>query len=207
MRTAIMKLADINPATYNPRERLKTGDKEYEDLKNSLERFGTVVPLIYNTTTNTLVSGHQRLNILKANGVEETEVVVIEADEDSEKLLNIALNKIDGDWDYEKLRDLFAEMSEDDISFTGFEPNEIENLFDDINSESVELEFDEDKEKEIEPTPEKKENSTAFNVFISFPTREAAENWLAERGIEGKYEGTSRNITIRMDGTEYGKGN
>ena len=61
MKTAVMKLKDIRPAAYNPRVTLKPGDKDYEALKNSLERFGVAEPLIVNETTGNLVAGHQRL--------------------------------------------------------------------------------------------------------------------------------------------------
>ena len=43
MKTAVMKLKDIRPAAYNPRVTLKPGDKDYEALKNSLERFGVAL--------------------------------------------------------------------------------------------------------------------------------------------------------------------
>lgn len=213
MRTAIMKLKDIRPAAYNPRVTLKPGDKEYEALKNSLERFGVAEPLIVNETTGNLVSGHQRLNVLKANGETEVEVVLVEMDEDKEKLLNIALNKIDGEWDYKKLEAMFEEIEADDIKFTGFEPEELQNLFDDgvpdwdDTGEDTE---DQEKEADGEPeaeTPEKPAALKEFNIFLSFPTKEAAEKWLEERGVDLEYQGTARNITIRMEGLDYGTGN
>ena len=102
MKTATMKLSEITPAEYNPRKKLKPGDTEYEALKNSLERFGVAEPLIVNETTGKLVSGHQRLNVLLEMGTEEVEVVLVQLDEEQEKLLNIAMNKIEGDWDYGK---------------------------------------------------------------------------------------------------------
>lgn len=213
MRTAIMKLKDIRPAAYNPRVTLKPGDKEYEALKNSLERFGVAEPLIVNETTGNLVSGHQRLNVLKANGETEVEVVLVEMDEDKEKLLNIALNKIDGEWDYKKLEAMFEEIEADDIKFTGFEPEELQNLFDDgvpdwddtgENTEDQEKEADGEPEAE---TPEKPAALKEFNIFLSFPTKEAAEKWLKERGVDLEYQGTARNITIRMEGLDYGTGN
>ena len=61
-----MKIADLNPAKYNPRKELKPGDKEFEKLKNSIEHFGYVELIVVNTANhNTVISGHQRLNVLK----------------------------------------------------------------------------------------------------------------------------------------------
>lgn len=107
MKTAIMDLKDINPAKYNPRVQLKPGDQEWDALKNSLDRFGVATPLVVNETTGNLVSGHQRLAVLKQSGETRVEVVIIQMDEDKEKLLNVALNKIEGEWDEEKLKELF----------------------------------------------------------------------------------------------------
>lgn len=213
MNTAIMKLRDIHPAAYNPRVTLKPGDKEYEALKNSLERFGVAEPLIVNKTTGNLVSGHQRLNVLKASGVEEVEVVLVELDEDNEKLLNIALNKIDGEWDYKKLEAMFEEIDPDDIKFTGFDTEELQNLFDsspidfDDTGEDNEQQKNGEAGEEEESTPEKPAVLKEFNIFLSFPTKEAAEKWLKDRGVDLEYQGAARNITIRMEGLDYGTGN
>lgn len=213
MKTAVMKLKDIRPAAYNPRVTLKPGDKDYEALKNSLERFGVAEPLIVNETTGNLVAGHQRLNVLKASGATEVEVVLVEMDEDKEKLLNIALNKIDGEWDYKKLEAMFEEIEADDIKFTGFSQEELDNLFDgglpnwdDTEEDTEEQEKDTEEKPEAE-TPEKPATLKEFNIFLSFPTKEAAEKWLKDRGVDIEYQGTARNITIRMEGLDYGTGN
>lgn len=217
MKTATMKLSEIIPAEYNPRKKLEPGDKEYEALKNSLERFGVAEPLIVNETTGKLVSGHQRLNILLEMGTEEVEVVLVELDEEREKLLNIAMNKIEGDWDYKKLEALFSEISAADIKFTGFDEEELQNLFGDSTAEpdfwddegeedSSEEEEDDDPE-EIGDAEEKKATPKEFNIFLSFPTKEQAEKWLKDRGVDLEYTGTARNITIKMEGLDYGAGN
>lgn len=208
MKTAVMRLEDINPAEYNPRIVLKPDDIEYEALKNSLEKFGTVAPLVINEATGNLVSGHQRLNVLKQLGVTETEVVFIDVDEDKEKLLNVALNKIDGEWDYEKLEELFSEFSEEEIKFTGYTAEELDGLF---GAETTEPKFsyedDSDEEAENEPKEKPEKPEKEFSIFFSFPSKEAAENWLKEKGQEHTFEGTSHNITIRMEGADFGTGN
>lgn len=207
MNTEIMKLEDICPAAYNPRVELKEDDGEYEALKNSLTRFGVAIPLIVNKTTGNLVSGHQRLNVLKAMGETETEVVVIELNEDKEKLLNIALNKIDGEWDVEKLGVLFADFADEDIKFTGYSTEELDALFGkaDVDEPAFSYENDTEVDKSGDELKEKKEKpEKEFNIFFSFPTKEAAENWLKKRGQDTEFEGTSHNVTIRMEGVDFG---
>ena len=127
------KTVDLLPADYNPRKDLKPGDAEYEKLKRSLEQFGYVEPVIWNKTTGRVVGGHQRLKVLIDLGITEVECVVVELDEENEKALNVALNKISGEWDKDKLALLIADLQGAyfDVSLTGFEPAEIDDLFKD----------------------------------------------------------------------------
>lgn len=137
------------PADYNPRKDLKPGDPEYEKLKRSLEEFGYVEPVIWNKTTGHVVGGHQRLKVLLNTGITEVECVVIEMDEEKEKALNIALNKISGDWDKDKLALLIADLqgADFDVSLTGFDPGEIDDLFKDSLKDGIhDDDFDVDAE-------------------------------------------------------------
>ena len=144
-----LKTEQLIPAEYNPRKDLKPGDAEYEKLKRSIEQFGYVEPVIWNKTTGNVVGGHQRLKVLLDMGISEVECVVIEMDEEKEKALNIALNKISGDWDKDKLSLLIADLqgADFDVSLTGFEPSEIDDLFKDTLKDGIhDDEFDVDSE-------------------------------------------------------------
>lgn len=131
--------ADLLPADYNPRKDLKPGDAEYEKLKRSIEQFGYVEPVIWNQTTGRVVGGHQRLKVLMDMGMTEVDCVVVAMDEEKEKALNIALNKISGDWDKDKLALLIADLqgADFDVSLTGFEPAEIDDLFKDTLKDGI----------------------------------------------------------------------
>ena len=119
------------PADYNPRKDLKPGDPEYDKLKRSIEQFGYVEPVIWNKVTGRVVGGHQRLKVLIDMGITEVECVVVEMDAEKEKALNIALNKISGEWDKEKLALLIADLqgADFDVSLTGFDPADLDALF------------------------------------------------------------------------------
>ena len=121
---------ELNPAEYNPRKRLQPGDREYEKLKHSIETFGYVDPIIVNAD-GTVIGGHQRLNVLIDLGYTEADVAVVDLEKSEEKALNIALNKINGEWDEEKLADLFQELRLEDIdlSLTGFDEDELDDIF------------------------------------------------------------------------------
>ena len=115
MTIETIKVERLLPADYNPRKDLKPGDAEYEKLKRSIEQFGYVEPVIWNKTTGRVVGGHQRLKVLLDMGITEVECVVVEMDEEKEKALNIALNKISGEWDKDKLALLISDLQGTDF--------------------------------------------------------------------------------------------
>ena len=134
-----LEVGQLLPADYNPRKDLKPGDAEYEKLKRSIEQFGYVEPVIWNKVTGRVVGGHQRLKVLLDMGITEVDCVVVELDEEKEKALNIALNKISGEWDKDKLALLIADLqgSDFDVILTGFDPAEIDDLFKDTLKDGV----------------------------------------------------------------------
>lgn len=136
-------VAELLPADYNPRKDLRPGDPEYEKLKRSIEQFGYVEPVIWNATTGRVVGGYQRLKVLQNMGMTEVDCVVVELDEEHEKALNVALNKISGEWGNDKLALLIADLqgADFDVSLTGFEPAELDDLFKEDDFD-VDAEFD-----------------------------------------------------------------
>ncbi len=137
-----IRIDKLKPATYNPRKDLKPNDPEYIKIKNSIENFGYVSPLIINNDM-TVIGGHQRLKVLKELGFTELECIVVDLDKTNEKALNIALNKIQGDWDEEKLEDLLQELKLQnfDTNLTGFDFDEVDEMLKDMNG-SKEDDFD-----------------------------------------------------------------
>ena len=134
MEIVKMKLSELNPAEYNPRKALKPGDPAYEKLKASILSFGNVEPIVWNRSTGNVIGGHQRLRVLLDLGVTESEVSVVELSEVDERRLNIALNKITGEWDDEKLTSLLAELTAGgaDVYPTGFDEQELSSMFADL---------------------------------------------------------------------------
>ena len=140
------KIGDLKIATYNPRKELNEKDKEYQKIKNSIVEFGYVAPIIINSD-KTVISGHQRIKVLKDLGYEEIDCIVVDFDKNKEKLLNIALNKISGEWDYQKLESIFNELDENniDLLITGFDEKEINKLIketEETMNENTEIDLD-----------------------------------------------------------------
>lgn len=144
----VLPISVLKPAEYNPRKKLKKGDKEYKKIQDSIEEFGFADPLVINSDM-TIIGGHQRLTVAQDLGYTEVPCAVVDIDKVREKALNIALNKITGAWD----DDLLAKLLEDignsnfDLGKTGFEPPEIGQLFNKVHDKQVkEDNFDIDSE-------------------------------------------------------------
>ena len=132
LRAAVVRverkaLADLAPMPVNPRVELRPGMPRFENLKRSIERHGFVDPLVWNKRTGHLVGGWQRRGVLLEMGYEAADVSVVDLDEDAERELNIMLNGVGGEWDYEALA-VEVERYEDP-SVLGFSDEEVEAIF------------------------------------------------------------------------------
>lgn len=143
-----IQIEDIRESEFNPRVRLEKGSPEYQQIEASIREFGFIEPLVVNEHNMRLVGGHQRLQVLKDTGAAEVDCVMInEPDEDREKVLCLALNKIKGDWDMEKLAALlgdeeisvlptgFAEGEVDLDKYLGIEPEDVPGMEDSAGAE------------------------------------------------------------------------
>ena len=149
MEWKTLRIDALKPAAYNPRKKLKPGDKEYEKIKKSIMEFGYVEPIIVNFDM-TVMGGHQRLTVLKDLGYSEVQCVEVHIEDEAKvKALNIALNKITGAWNEQLLADLIVDLQNVnfDLDLTGFEVPEIEQLMSKVHDKNVkDDDFDVDSE-------------------------------------------------------------
>jgi site-specific DNA-methyltransferase (adenine-specific) len=132
-----IKITSLKPAKYNPRKISRTMLKK---LKDNIKSFGLVDPLVVNSNM-TIIGGHQRYKACLELGFEEMPCVVLELSESKERALNLALNKITGDWDKTKLEKLLDDLNVEDIILTGFSDDELSRIVEDINIESPEYDI------------------------------------------------------------------
>ena len=140
MQWQTLPLGQLRPAAYNPRKALKPSDKEYQKIKNSIQEFGYVEPIIVNYDM-TVIGGHQRLTVLKDLGYTEAQCVVLHIEDEAKvKALNIALNKISGEWNEQLLADLLGDLQDAqfNLDLTGFEAPEIDQLFSKLHNKDIE---------------------------------------------------------------------
>jgi len=122
-----MPTADLQ-AALNPRNPRSIEESQFKALQRSLQVFDCVEPVVFNLRTSRVVGGHQRVKAAIAQCIASLPVVLIDVSPDKEKAFNLALNKVKGEWDYEKLAVIFQEINPDDIPLTGFSEDEVEEL-------------------------------------------------------------------------------
>ena len=113
---------------YNPRHITPAA---MESLKQSINEFGYVTPIIVNDVNNHIIGGNQRYEALKQLGYTEIDVSYVHiTDINREKLLNIRLNNNSGDWDIGKLDTIFQdlELTGFDLTLTGFETENLQPI-------------------------------------------------------------------------------
>ncbi|WP_099065935.1 ParB N-terminal domain-containing protein [Nostoc linckia] len=106
--------------------------KQLSDLRNGIKQFGLLLPPIFNKRTGNIVGGHQRIRAAQAEGLTEIEVNVVDFEEKAEARLGLALNRINGKWDYQILEEVLAELSTSEaIAFSGFSESDLVEIMSD----------------------------------------------------------------------------
>ena len=149
-------IKDLKPAEYNPRQ---STQKQETKLRESLEKFGVVEPIIVNENEerkNIIVGGHFRVRELKKLGYKEVDCVLVNLSVEDEKELNIRLNANTGEWDFDILANQFNDFESVEwgleIPQVNLDENESEDkdLSDNLKSKYIlEIECDSEAEQEI----------------------------------------------------------
>lgn len=192
-----ININELNPTPYNPRVQLEPGMSEWEKLKRSIEEFGNVEPIVWNEQTGNVVGGHQRLAVLKSMGYKTVPCSIVHLDENEEKLLNVALNKIKGKWDFDKLEDLLRDFDYEVASATGFSPEEIAVLL----ADNDDLEFGDDDYGNWGDDPEEEEAviGGSYVVTLVFANNETAKTWAEANGFENQIKDGTNTTVIRIE--------
>jgi len=141
-------ISELTDYYKNPRQ---LTEKQFNQLKKSIDKFGMIdKPIINADAKNTIIGGHQRLNVLRADKSEIVECWVPdrELDEKEVEELNIRLNKNTGEWDFNVLAN---EWNVDDLLDWGFDKGELDL---DLWAEDVPEDAPEDMEPQIDKAEE-----------------------------------------------------
>lgn len=135
MKTTDLKIEKLKLAEYNPRV---ISDKDLSSLKRSLEKFGFIQPVVINKDF-TVISGHQRIRAWQEMKHDTVPTIQLDITQKEEKALNLAMNKIGGEWDTEKLFSIMNELRvADELEFTGFDEKEVSKILDQFIEEDEE---------------------------------------------------------------------
>jgi DNA modification methylase len=157
---------DLRPDPANPR---RISDAELESLTRSIQEFGLVDPVIARREDKMVIGGHQRLLAARRLGHKTVPVVYVDLSPEKAQLLNVALNRISGDWDKELLARLLADLDATpniDLSLTGFADDEITKLL-----KSLEVRDRQDR-------PESFDVDAALKAAQSAPVAKTGDLWL-----------------------------
>jgi len=148
LRVQQVPISRLRPWSENPRI---MPEAEMHKLVRSIETFGLVEPLVVRRSDNLVIGGHQRLEAGKALGLTKVPVVFVDVTEEEAKTLNLALNRIQGQWDLPKLGELLEELRDLpdlDVTLTGFDGREIDDLLAELERQQPLPAFEESFEAE-----------------------------------------------------------
>jgi len=123
-------ISELKFAEYNPRQ---ISPIQFEKLKNSIREFGFIQPVVINKD-KTIIGGHQRVTAYHSIGGTTVPAIRVNLSKEKEMVLNLALNRISGEWDQEKLVEMLDQIQGGEsfesgsIDLTGFETQEINDL-------------------------------------------------------------------------------
>jgi ParB-like chromosome segregation protein Spo0J len=150
----------LEPSAYNPR---KMSAEEMGKLRRSIREFGLVQPLIVQMPGNRIIAGHQRREAAIAEGLKRVPVHRLRISDAKARAMNLALNRISGEWDDEKLVLLLRELEAPERALSGFDEDEIARLLGDaIEGKGVE-------EQRLAPAPK------VLWILLGIPEARAGE--------------------------------
>lgn len=185
----MMSVSKLKPAPYNPRT---ISPEEMVKLENSIAKFGIVENIVWNKRTGNVVGGNQRLQAIKNLKYREVPVIVVDLSLEKEKVLNLALNRISGEWDFPALKLVIESLDDADRVLSGFDAGEIDNLLQSLSVPDphlIERVSPEKPKKEIPaheearkpiPPPAVGQGAGEYVVYLTFKTRPEADRWLKD---------------------------
>ena len=126
---------ELRPDPANPR---KISAEELDALTRSLKEFGFIQPVLARHDDHIVLGGHQRLTAARRLGIKVVPVIYVDVTEEQGKLLNLALNRISGEWDDQLLARMLADLKlapEIDLSLSGFTDDELTRYLKKLASE------------------------------------------------------------------------
>lgn len=84
-----LSISALKPYEFNPRG---ISEEALQGLRNSLQKFGYMGLVVVNERNMQIISGHQRIKVLKEFGVESIPCIVVNVDDEYHRLMSLSLN-------------------------------------------------------------------------------------------------------------------
>jgi DNA modification methylase len=128
MQIEHVDIETLRPDPANPR---RISEAVLEALTRSVREWGFVQPVLVRREDNTVIGGHQRLLAARRLGLKTVPAIFVDLSIEQARLLNVALNRIAGEWDEELLARMLADLQPVDgidLSLSGFTEDELDKL-------------------------------------------------------------------------------
>lgn len=170
IKDAVLKIKNLKPAKYNPRT---ISDFEFQELLKSMQKFGQTENIVVNKDM-TIISGHQRVKAAKELGWTEIKANIVDLTKKEEKILNVAMNAVRGEFVEDMLADLIYEIREDMIGFSEEQ----------VNQYIMQRELREDSAQSYEPDDDEElkkilDNNERIAVRVKEPEEAVRKDQLA----------------------------
>ena len=185
----------IDSLKPDPRNARLHPERNLEALRTSLRYYGQRKPIVVRKNGSRIIAGNGLWQAAKDLGW--TEIAAVFVDDDDAAATGYALmdnqSAILAEWDFDRLGELVTELKDMDfdLDLTGFSADQLHILS--ASWEGPSAPTGADPNEEIIGNVQQR-----YIVWLSFSTREAAEEWLAEQGIERRFTGRSTQIAVDM---------
>ena len=185
----MMAVQQLNPASYNPR---RMPPMKFDALKEGIKKNGFLINIVVQKESekygrNIIIGGHQRIKAVRELCIEQNvslpklPCVMLDIVDRSAKMLNIALNNVEGDFDAKLVGELLEDVQHQSIVLPeeklimGFEEEDFSKY----------LRLSEPPRIDNDPAPIV--GSTTLRLeFASTKTRDAVKEKLEERAKVSK---------------------
>jgi DNA modification methylase len=127
----VVEQVSIDALHADPANPRRISEAELESLSRSLHQFGFVDPVLARRADRVVIGGHQRLVAARRLGLKTVPAIFLDLDQEKARLLNLALNRISGEWDADLLARLLSDLADSataDLSLTGFGEDELKQV-------------------------------------------------------------------------------
>ena len=122
----------LSSLKFDDKNARKHDKKNLKSIKDSLDKFGQVEPLVVQKSTMKVIGGNGRLEAMKDLGWKDCDIALIDIDNDKAKALGLALNRSAelAEWNDDNLKELLSELDAEgwDLESLGWDSEDLSEM-------------------------------------------------------------------------------